>query len=495
MICISILQQSRKFAMVDMINAANQCDLMEIRLDRFEKAPDLKELMKRKTKPLILSCRRVADGGFWEGTENERLTLLRQCIIEKADYVEIELDSADQIRPFPGAKRVIAYTNLQETPRDIDEKYTQACEKKPDVIKLMTRAETPEEAWPLVQIVAHATIPTVVVGIGKTGLMLSILAKRFGAPWTYAALEKGMESYPEQPSVRELRNIYHIEDIGKGMRFIGVAGVSQDMIVLSALLNHGLKAMGVAYRCLPMTVGYINTFRKILEAVKVHGVVIGPAYQKKLIEMSAHSDPLAEKYGTTDYLGQNEDKTWQAYYLFSRAVIRTIEATLAQKMPSEKPLKGRMTLIVGSSPMAPMLAWAVRKREGVPIISSMNREVAQQIAHDNKCRFVPFEAIYATAHDLLILCGEETNHEAEERNLHLSEKEVHANILKSTTTVLDLRAYPQATMFQQEAALRGCSLVHPQHILLQYAQLLLRLITGKNQTISELPQEVTHLIA
>ena len=40
MICISINQESRRFALVDMLNAAKQCDLLEIRLDRFEKERD-----------------------------------------------------------------------------------------------------------------------------------------------------------------------------------------------------------------------------------------------------------------------------------------------------------------------------------------------------------------------------------------------------------------------------------------------------------------------
>jgi 3-dehydroquinate dehydratase/shikimate dehydrogenase len=101
MICISINQESRRLALADMLNASRQCDLLEIRLDRFGKAPDLSELLSAKPRPVIMSCRRPRDGGHWEGSEEERLALLRQCIISKADYVEIELDVADQIRRFP----------------------------------------------------------------------------------------------------------------------------------------------------------------------------------------------------------------------------------------------------------------------------------------------------------------------------------------------------------------------------------------------------------
>ena len=140
MICISINQESRRLALVDMLNAARQADLLEVRLDRFGKAPDLGELLANKPKPIIMSCRRAKDGGYWDGSEKDRLVILRQCIISKADYVEIELDVADDIRRFPPSQRVIAYTNLQETPSDILDIYDEAKSKSPDVIKQIGRA-------------------------------------------------------------------------------------------------------------------------------------------------------------------------------------------------------------------------------------------------------------------------------------------------------------------------------------------------------------------
>src|ERR1043166_4989528 len=132
MICISINQESRRFAMADMVNSKQfAADFLELRLDRFGKSPDIGEMIAARPKPLIMACRRTADGGFYEDSEQERLAILRQCIISKADYVEIELDVADDIRPFPPSKRVISYTNLRETPADIVEIYDQARTKKP----------------------------------------------------------------------------------------------------------------------------------------------------------------------------------------------------------------------------------------------------------------------------------------------------------------------------------------------------------------------------
>src|SRR5262245_61169793 len=297
MICISIFQESRRFALADMLNAAPQCDLLEVRLDRFGKAPDVGELLAHKPRPVIMSCRRERDGGAWHGSEDERLALLRQCIISKADYVEIELDVADQIRKFPPAKRVISYTNLSETPPDIGKIYEEAQNKSPDVIKLTTLARTPEEAWPLVQIVAKQRVPTVVVGLGKPGVMLSVLGRKIGAPWTYAALERGMEAYPGQPTVTDLREVYRYPEIEKSTRLIGVTGFGERDYATVAALNAALAHAKYSARCLPLGVGSVKVFRKVMEAVKLAGVVIDEGHRRELHELAEELDASAEETG------------------------------------------------------------------------------------------------------------------------------------------------------------------------------------------------------
>ena len=246
MICISIHQKSRRFALADMLNASRQCDLIEVRLDRFDNAPDIGELLAAKPLPVIMSCRRPQDGGDWQGTEEERLALLRQCIVSKVEYVEIEVDVADKIRPFPPTKRVISYTNLNETPENIVEVYDECRSRQPDVIKLMTLARTPEEAWPLVQILAKSSVPTVVVGLGKPGVMLAVLGQKIGAPWTYAALERGMEAYPGQTTVHDLETIYHFRAISRATRLIGVTGFGLRETATVAGLNAAMAHLKMA---------------------------------------------------------------------------------------------------------------------------------------------------------------------------------------------------------------------------------------------------------
>ena len=467
-------------ALVDMLNAAPQCDLLEIRLDRFGKSPDLGDIFARKPKPIIMSCRRPQDGGQWDGSEDERLALLRQCIISKADYVEIELDVADQIRPFPPAKRVIAYTNLEETPGDIAEIYAEALTKKPDVIKLTTLARTPEEAWPLVQLLAKPPVPTVVVGLGKPGVMLTMLCRKIGAPWAYAALEKGMEAYPDQPTVNDLLTIYHYGSVGRQTRFVGVTGFGERETTTVAVLNAAFAHFNLPARCLPLGVGNVKHFRKILDAVKIAGVAIDAENRTTLVEIATESDPSAAEAGAADVL-RSKGEGWKAYSTVIKAQLTALEAALRAKFPVDEPLRGRVVMVVGVSARARTLAEAIMQRGGAVIIGSHDRNAAHEIAQALECRFVQFEAIYSTMHDVLVVCDEEPG---PARGRKAETVGVHAGYLKSGMTVMDLTA-PLTSPLIREAALRGCRVVTPRELLLGQLELQAKLLSGK-----EVPREV-----
>lgn len=484
MICISIAQESRRLALADMLNAGRQCDLLEVRLDRFERAPDLKELLAAKPKPVIFSCRRPRDGGLWEGSEDERLTLLRQCIIDRADYVEIELDVADKIRPFPPTRRVISYTNLRETPSDIAEIHAEAATKNADVVKLTTLARTPEEAWPLVQILAKATVPTVVVGLGLPGVMLTVLGKKIGAPWVYAALERGMEAHPDQPTISDLREIYHYDAIDRTTRLVGVTGFGKREKATVAALNAVFAANNLPARCLPLGVGNVRLFRKVIEAAKMAAVIIDDEHRSSVMEIATECDPWAERSDSADVLRQKQDK-WQAFDTQGPAALAALENAVHARFPSGQPLKGRITLVVGANDLARRTAAALAERGAALIITGHDTDAVQKMAKDIGCRQIRFEALYTTMHDVLVVCENEAGGKARST--------IHGGYLRPGMAVMDLTATIQPTRLLEEARQRGCSVVTPEELWLDQVALQARLLAGKDVPREQLRAAVPFL--
>ncbi len=482
MICISIAQESRRMALADMLNAASQCDVLEVRLDKFSKSPEIRELLESQPKPLVMSCRRRQDGGDWAGSEEERIMLLKNCIINKADYVEIELDIADQIRKFPPAKRVIAYTNLSETPQDIAKIYEECQKKGADVIKLTTLSRTIEEAWPLVQILAKQREPTVVVGLGKPGVLLNVLGKKLGAPWTYAALEKGMEAYPGQPTARELNAVYHYNDIDKGTRFVGVTGFGDLEYATVAVLNAAMKHAGLPARCLPLPMGRVALFQKIIEATKLAAVIVDPAHRGPILEIVSEPEEAAKESEAADLIVRKDDK-WHGYNTLWRGAIAALEAALRTKADKENPLEGRIVMILGVNSLTRTIAFGIKRRGGVPIIASRDPGAAQLAAQRFQCRHIQFEAIYSTMHDVLVVCSEEKDKLKDKARS--GEATIHGGYLKPSMTVMDLSAMPRRSPLLEDARLRGCAVVSPRQVLLAQFEMQVRTVTGK-----EVPRQV-----
>jgi 3-dehydroquinate dehydratase/shikimate dehydrogenase len=476
MICVTIAQESRRFAQIDLLNAAEQGDMVEVRLDRFGKGADLKEVLGRKPKPVILSCRRPQDGGYWEGTEEERLTVLRHAIIAGADYVEIELDVADQIRPFPPAKRVISYTNLAETPEDIFDIYRQAQARHADVVKLMTRVRTPEEAWPLVQILANPPVPTVVVGLGRPGVMLTVLGKKIGAPWVYAALERGRETYPGQPTVFDLDYAYLYSTINKNTRLVGVCGFSLREYVVTAALNSLFRTLELPARCLPLPVGEPRLFRKVIDAVKLAGVVVDAENLTTLAEVPGVTEPAAQRVGGLDLLLRKDDG-WYGYNTLIRATLAALEELLHVRYPTETPLADRPVAVVGVNDLARMVVRGIKQRGAAPIIVSHHKDAAQELAQQLDCRFLSFEALYSTSHDVLVLCDNETEFMG-----NTGYSSIHPGYLKRGMTVMDLTAALVLTPVLREARARRCAWAHPKKLLLDQLTMQARLLTGRELT-------------
>ncbi len=481
MICITIAQTSRTLALADMLNAVTLgADLIEIRLDTLEKSPHLKDMMEAKRVPILFSCRRLQDGGNWKGTEEERLILLRQAVLSSAEYVEIEMDIADQIRPFPGCKRVISYTNLQETPKNLDKIYQEMLALKPDIIKLTCRARTPDEAWPLIQILVKPPVPTTVVGLGKAGIMLSILGKKIHSLWTVAALERGMEAYPGQPTIQDLQNIYAYGDIGKSTRFTGVTGLGERDWLLTGLLNEGFRKVGVHHRVLPIQIGSPGMFRKTIDAVRLQSVVIDPSNYGSMHQIGQYDSASKYPVQASDFLLPEEDH-WKASNLIGKTITNSLLRLIKHKEPDlEKPLQDRVVLFAGNGPLTRMAAREIKQQGAHLMFAGKDREEALRLSQVFGGRMLPWEAIYQTSHDILFYSPESLSEPEED------EMPIHPGYLRHGMYVLDLSNSPRMSRLLKEAMLRTCSFLHPVSFLVEYACTIIQETTGKQPDYQEL---------
>jgi 3-dehydroquinate dehydratase/shikimate dehydrogenase len=472
MICISVTPTSRKLAKVDIFNACRMADMVEVCLDHLAKEPDIADMLSAATKPVLVSCRRKADGGQFTDSEEHRLALLRQAIIAGPDYIELDLDIAGSIPRFGKTKRVVSYISLDRPLSKVDDIIAEGIAAKADVMKFTWPTSHLDAAWPLLAIcTSKKEVPIVGMALGEGSTMFSLLAHKFGSPWIYAALEQGMEAHKGQPTVWDLKDTYDLTTIGMDTKLVGLLGPTAQTKRSAETLNAGMKAIGSNTRCLPLDFHNLEKLEKRLETLKIRTLVVSPGYAEKIRPLASICEVAVESTGCLDLLLHQKDG-WHGYNLLSRSVLAALENKLQGGTETERPLDRRSTLILGTNELARTVALAVTKRKGAVTITGQRDDEAQALAADLGIRFAPLATIYDTKADVLVFT---------DSSLQFGHRKIELNpaFLQPTMTVADVTDAGEESVFLNEARVRGCPVVDPADIFGANVKSLFKSITGQ----------------
>lgn len=241
---------------------ADGADAIELRIDGYDRPVEpLHELMAaRPGLTWIVTCRGGAEGGAFTGDTMQRVARLIEAARGTGAWVDFELADwrrSDNIRqkvllaatgPADGRVRLIlshhrfdapiddaravlneiraarpdAVAKLAWKPRDISDNFL-AIElaRQPD-------GDASTEGGPSEIAAAagkrSACPPTTAICMGEEGLLSRVLAKKFGAWGSYAAVEPESSTAPGQVTVERLKTLYRWDVIDADTRWFGVIG-------------------------------------------------------------------------------------------------------------------------------------------------------------------------------------------------------------------------------------------------------------------------------
>ena len=469
MICITVTPTSRTLAPADLLNASRRCDLIELCLDHFIAEPNVGELIKMVDKPILVSCRSEKEGGSWKGTEQQRVQLLREAIVSGPAYIELDLEIANSIPRFGNTKRVISFTSLNRPLSKIDEVFEQCWKAKADVVKFTWLTEDMDAAWPLLAAVTQQReVPIVGIGVGRSGLTFSLLGRKYGSPWIYAALERGMEAYPKQPTVWELKEDYRWDEIGPKTRFLGVVGSGNSENVACRVLNAAFQLMEKPIRCLPLLPGDLSKFPKMLEKMKINGLIVDPAYSGDFLQLAAVKDDMAIASERLDVL-MEASGTWKGVCTTFEAVDLAGQGLTGQP---EWASRGSVT-VIGHSPMARGAASFFMSKGAAVSVAGVSDNRAAAIAREAGVRQIPWSAVHDARTDTLVIadfgleCG-------------VAKGQMNPSLIRERMTVVDLTVGMQGSAFAEEAQVRGARYIDPMSVFAIQLNLQFRQLTGRD---------------
>lgn len=222
-ICVPVPPRSLHETL-SMIQAAEKsgADMIEVRfdymgLDVISNLDKLREIAKCCSTPLIATNRHVEQGGKFKLDEERRLETLIKAAEAGFEYVDIEFTTkglseiANAIKAY-NASVIISFHDFGCTPtinemRKIAEKQIEA---GADICKIVAMAHNIMDSINCLVFTYEMSKKTNLVcfAMGENGLLSRILSPLFGASFTYASLERGLETAPGQITISELREIY-----------------------------------------------------------------------------------------------------------------------------------------------------------------------------------------------------------------------------------------------------------------------------------------------
>jgi shikimate 5-dehydrogenase len=128
-------------------------------------------------------------------------------------------------------------------------------------------------------------------------------------------------------------------------------------------------------------------------------------------------------------------------------------------------MNGKVVMLVGLGGMTHVLARGVQQAGGIPVVAGRDRARAHDLAKALGCRFVLPEAVYSTAHEVLVVTDD---------------TELHPGYLKPGMTVMDLSEPLRPSPLLREASERGCAVVSPERVLAELAARQVRAIAGED---------------
>jgi len=463
MICVSLMSSDLGQLRKDIAAAAPVADLIEIRLDYLPDTADIGGVLAKRPKPVIVTYRRVEDGGRYDGDDRVRIGALQKAAEQGADYIDIELDAAAELREF-SSKLIVSYHNFRETPSNLLAIHAEAVDSGAHIVKIAVMANDICDNLRVFDLLKRAETPTAAFCMGELGMISRIIGRKFGSKITYAALAKGKETAAGQLPAAELRHLYRYDRIEPTTAVYGVIANPVAHSMSPAIHNAAFAQAGIDAVYVPFKVEEPVTFVNNFKAVDVQGYSVTIPHKETIMPAMDEIDPVAQSIGAINtvvnrggrLVGCNTD------YL---AAIGELEKVT--------PLEGKRAVMIGAGGGARAIAFGL-KQKGVDLtVTDIATGKARRLAEAVGCSWIEHSKMNEPEADILLNATPVGMHP------NVNQTPIPAAWLRPGMVVFDIVYNPIETRLLREAKLAGCKTVSGFNMFVSQAVAQFELWTGR----------------
>jgi 3-dehydroquinate dehydratase / shikimate dehydrogenase len=253
------------------VRACEAGGVLEFRLDYLKpedlSAANVGKWVELAQRPVVLTLRRRANGGGFDGSEEAQVRILKSL---RGAFIDLEIETIENflggsLAPLKSNSStwIASYHNFHDTPADLTAIYRRLKKTGADILKISAQATSFEDNFRLLeqaQVAQRDGLPIIIAAMGELGTFSRLMATGRGSLWTYASLQKGRESAPGQFAASELKNLYSVDHINESTQIYGVIGWPIGHSLSPHIHNPALRQLGLNARYLPFSIQELKDF-------------------------------------------------------------------------------------------------------------------------------------------------------------------------------------------------------------------------------------------
>lgn len=352
----------------------SDADLVELRLDTASDADAAAALFGRKT-PVIVTCRPTWEGGQFQGSEEERLRLLRQAQELGAEYIDVEWKArfAEAVRARDGKGVILSMHDFSGVPQDLADCARAMAATGAEVIKIAVTAKKLTDCIPLLSLAGTLTVPATLIAMGDAGIVTRVLAARFNSCWTYA----GDQVAPGQMSGARLRDDFSFRRLTRKTDLYGVVGRPIMHSLSPAMHNAAFSAVAEDAVYLPLAATDYDDFLHFAEALTVRGASVTAPFKRAAFNRTAVRDDLGERIHSVNTVRRTGER-WEARNTDVAGFLAPLDEAAVE-------LRGKRAIVLGAGGAARAVVHALLSRGAGVQVAARRREQASDLARDVVC--------------------------------------------------------------------------------------------------------------
>ena len=395
----SILEETPETVQRRLVESPRACALIEIRADSL-RAADVAGLVRWVGRPVVVTVRSTEDGGAFDGSTEEKTTILRAALDAGAAYVDVEWNGplrklADG--PF-GARTILSHHGAPCDPSSLAVLFEAMAGSRAGLLKLVPRAVRARDVGAVRDVLSRARREgraLVSFATGPAGSWSRVVALAWGSWGTYGAAARGRESGEGQFTTSELLDVYRVLDISEATKVYGLCGTPLGGTPSPALHAAGYKALGLDAVYVPVETGDLADVAAVVDrggALPLSGFGVTIPLKELAAERCAKLDASAAcGAANTVVVGEGGWEGWNTDAPAALALVRR-----------ELDPRGAMAAIVGAGGTARAVAAALKEAGAGVTLFSRNASRGEGTARAVGVLWSPLAALPGARWDLLV---------------------------------------------------------------------------------------------